>query len=221
MNFSRNKIRADEELSSEKLRSAREEKGLKIEVISEKIGISQEYLKIIESGEYSRLPGGVYQRTFIKKYASFLDLDPKKIEDAYFKETGFKQQSAENVFSRKVIKKRALLVFPKILRAVLATVIAIAIFLYLGVYLRNSLSKPNIEIFEPIDNLITDKKSIFVSGKADSKIQIEINDKLILKNDDGSFRQLIELKKGINTITISAKNKYSQKRIIKKQVLVK
>jgi cytoskeletal protein RodZ len=129
MNFSRNKIRADEELASEKLQAARKAKNLQIENISEKIGISQEYLKIIEAGEYNRLPGGVYQRTFIKKYALFLGLDAKKIEDLYFHETGLREKSSENVFSRKKIKKSSLLVFPKILRTLFAIILALVIFL--------------------------------------------------------------------------------------------
>lgn len=221
MNFSRSKIQSNEESTAEKLRLAREGRGLKLEDVSEKIKISLEHLRAIEGENYKSLPGGVYQRTFVKKYASFLGLDVKKIEESFLKESGLKEESSKNIFSRKKIKRSAFLVFPKILRGLLAVLAALAIFLYLGFYLKSSLSKPKIEIFEPADNLITGDKSVRVSGRAEEKTQIEINDKPILKDENGDFKELIELKKGINIISISAQNKYSQKRIIKKQVLVK
>lgn len=219
--FRRNRISSDEEGVADKLKSARLEKKFSLEEVSKKINVNVRHLDAIEKENYDHLPKGVYQKTFIKKYASFLGLDPEKIEAAYGLEIGVRNNPAQNVFGRKKINKSALLVFPKIFRSALVVFAILAIFLYLGFYLKNSLAKPQIEIFEPADNLITEKNAVYVSGKAEEKTQIEINEQPILKDNDGGFRVLVELKKGINEISISAQNKYSQKRIIKKQVLVK
>lgn len=221
MNFSRSKIQSIEESTAEKIRLARKNRQLELEDVSKKINISLEHLKAIEDGNYELLPGGVYQKTFIKKYAAFLGLDAKKTEESYLKESGLEKKLEKNVFNRKKIKRSAFLVFPKILRGTVAILTTLAIFFYLGFYLKNSFSKPEIEIIGPADNLITEKKSILVSGQAEEKTQIEINNKPILKDKNGGFQELVELKKGINTIIITAQNKYSQKRIIKKQILVK
>ncbi len=218
--FSRKQISPDEESWANSIKRAREEKGLKLEDVSQRLRISQSHLSAIEDENLNSLPSGVYRRTFIKKYASFLGLNTQKIMESY-ERTAFKEKNGSNLFGRKVIKKSSLLVFPKIIRNIVAIVAIAGVFLYLGFYLKNSLSKPKIEIFEPADNLITEDSFTYVSGRAKEKTMIEINDRPILKLKDGSFRELVELKKGMNTITISAQNKYSQKNIIKKQILVK
>jgi hypothetical protein len=80
---------------------------------------------------------------------------------------------------------------------------------------------PEIEIYQPADNLVTENNYVDVTGRADAKTQISINEKQILKDETGNFKERVDLNKGINTIIISAQNKYSRKKIIEKQVLVK
>lgn len=214
MMFRRNKISSERESLAERFRAAREGKGLSLEEAAKRINVGINHLVAIESGSYDRLPGGVYQKTFIKKYSSLLGVKMIDAEEST-------ADGKTDVFARKTIRKSSLLVFPKIFRNVLAIVAVLTLFLYIGFYLRNSFSKPEIEIFEPANDLITEKNSVLVSGKADVKTLIEINGKSILKKDDGTFEQVVELKKGLNVISISAKNKYSQKKEIKKQILVK
>ena len=69
--------------------------------------------------------------------------------------------------------------------------------------------------------MITEDNFVYVIGKTNPKTEVTINKELILKDEDGLFREKVDLKKGVNTIIISGKNKYSQKKIIEKQVLVK
>jgi transcriptional regulator with XRE-family HTH domain len=214
MLFSRNKIRSDKENLAERIKMAREDKGLSLEDVAKKIGVGLNHLQDIEAGRFDKLPGGVYKKTFIKKYSSFLGL--KNVD-----QISQSVNDKTDVFTRKSINKTSFLVFPKLFRNILAIMAVLTLFLYIGLYLRNSLSMPEIEIFEPVDNLITEKNLVTVSGKADAKTTIEINDHPVLKNENGDFKEIIELKQGLNVISISAQNKYSQKRVIKKQILVK
>lgn len=65
----------DKILSSEileDLKNIREEKEYSIEEIAEKINIKASYIKAIEEGDISRLPGGVYNKAYIKSYSEFL-----------------------------------------------------------------------------------------------------------------------------------------------------
>jgi transcriptional regulator with XRE-family HTH domain len=219
MVFNRSKIAAEEESVAEILKTIRMDKGLSLEDISLKIGVSKHYLEAIENGDLQKLPGGLYGKTFIKKYAAFLKLNEETAR-ALLKT---KNNTAENknVFNRKRIKSSAFLVFPKIFRNFLAITAILAIFLYLGLYLKNSLSMPDVQIFEPAENIITNKKTIVVSGQSNVKTQIEINNQVVLKDSEGKFSQTIDLKQGLNKISISAQNKYSKKRIIERQILVK
>lgn len=67
----------------EVLRKAREEKGLSLADVQEKLMIRVKYLKALEEGDESSLPEEVYVKGFLKSYARFLDLDPKPLLDEY------------------------------------------------------------------------------------------------------------------------------------------
>ena len=59
----------------EKLRLAREARGIALREISEQTRISIRYLEAIEGDDYKRLPGGIFNRSFIRAYAKFVGLD--------------------------------------------------------------------------------------------------------------------------------------------------
>jgi cytoskeletal protein RodZ len=59
----------------EKLRLAREARGIALREISEQTRISIRYLEAIESDDYKRLPGGIFNRSFIRAYAKFVGVD--------------------------------------------------------------------------------------------------------------------------------------------------
>src|SRR6185436_3464318 len=61
--------------NGEKLRLAREARGIALREISEQTRISIRYLEAIETDDYKRLPGGIFNRSFIRAYAKFIDYD--------------------------------------------------------------------------------------------------------------------------------------------------
>ena len=58
----------------EQLRLAREERGIGLREICDQTRISVHYLEAIEANDYKRLPGGVFNRSFIKAYAKLCRL---------------------------------------------------------------------------------------------------------------------------------------------------
>jgi len=67
----------------EQLRLAREELGLPLREISDQTRITVRYLEAIESNDYGRLPGGVFNRSFIKAYARCVGYDEKEAIEGY------------------------------------------------------------------------------------------------------------------------------------------
>ncbi len=66
----------------EKLRLARETRGITLREISEQTRISMRYLEAIEGDDYKHLPGGIFNRSFIRAYAKFIGYDEDEaIED--------------------------------------------------------------------------------------------------------------------------------------------
>ncbi len=67
----------------EKLRLARETRGIALRDISEQTRISMRYLEAIEVDDYRRLPGGIFNRSFIRAYAKFIGYDEDQAIDEY------------------------------------------------------------------------------------------------------------------------------------------
>jgi len=67
----------------EQLRLAREARGISLREISEQTRISMRYLEAIEANDYKRLPGGIFNRSFIKAYAKYIGYDEKEALEAY------------------------------------------------------------------------------------------------------------------------------------------
>ncbi len=67
----------------EQLRLAREERGIPLREISDETRISVRYLEAIESNDYKRLPGGIFNRSFVRAYARCVGYDEKEAVEAY------------------------------------------------------------------------------------------------------------------------------------------
>jgi cytoskeletal protein RodZ len=66
-----------------KLRQAREEKGLSLDDLQTLTKIQKRYLQGIEEGNYSMMPGKFYVRAFIKQYAEAVGLEQEEIFEHY------------------------------------------------------------------------------------------------------------------------------------------
>ena len=67
----------------EQLRLAREGRGIPLREISDQTRISMHYLEAIESNDYRRLPGGIFNRSFVKAYARYVGYDEKEAVEGY------------------------------------------------------------------------------------------------------------------------------------------
>ena len=65
------------------MRLARETRGMALRDISEQTRISMRYLEAIESDDYRRLPGGIFNRSFIRAYAKSIGYDEQQAIDDY------------------------------------------------------------------------------------------------------------------------------------------
>jgi cytoskeletal protein RodZ len=67
----------------EQLRLAREERGIGLREICDQTRISVHYLEAIEANDFKRLPGGVFNRSFIKAYARYVGYDEREAIEGY------------------------------------------------------------------------------------------------------------------------------------------
>ena len=81
----------------EQLRLAREARGIGLREICDQTRISLHYLEAIESNDYKRLPGGVFNRSFIKAYAKAIGYDESEAIEGYTRYLREHGESADDV----------------------------------------------------------------------------------------------------------------------------
>jgi cytoskeletal protein RodZ len=108
---------------AEELRRAREAAGLSLEDVERKIRVQSRYLKAIEEGDYSALPGHSYARAIIRAYAQCLGVSPDPIL-RYFEEksqiitAGASKRSLPSRKERHARKERAKVGKPSLLKVI-------------------------------------------------------------------------------------------------------
>lgn len=123
----------------ERLRAAREEKGLSLEDVAAQTRIPQRHLASIESGDWENLPAATYTIGFAKSYASAVGLDRVEIGNQLREEMGGQRfaNSSTDVFEAADPART----MPKWL--VLGAIAAVAVLVALMSWLNNrSLQQP-------------------------------------------------------------------------------
>lgn len=89
----------------EQLRLAREGRGIQLRDICDQTRISVHYLEAIEANDYKRLPGGVFNRSFIKAYARCVGYDEREAIEGYMRYLREHGESTDDVSTTPIHSK--------------------------------------------------------------------------------------------------------------------
>ena len=81
----------------ETLRRERELRQISLREIAEATKINLRYLDALERDDFRHLPGGVFNKGFVRAYAQFIGIDPETMVTAYLEEDGRQQARAVRV----------------------------------------------------------------------------------------------------------------------------
>ena len=84
------------------LATIRQNRGISLAQIAESTKISVRSLEAIERGEFSKLPGGIYNTSYIRQYARAIDYDESALLSYYHQATGNPPQSEANETDQRV-----------------------------------------------------------------------------------------------------------------------
>jgi cytoskeletal protein RodZ len=70
----------------EELKRERELREITLREVSESTKISLRYLEALERNAFESLPGGVFNRGFVRAYSQFIGIDPESTVDAYIQQ---------------------------------------------------------------------------------------------------------------------------------------
>lgn len=219
--FISNQIIDETESVAETLRAARTKRGISLDKISETLGINEKYLFALETGHFDELPAGLYGKNFLREYALYLGLDAASLVKMFETSLTAKQElNKKELFSKQVVKPQELLALPRIFKKIALAVIVIICFVYLSYRLEIIVSSPMLELSNPATDLITKARALEIIGRTDPETQIIINGENVLSDSAGNFLTTVNLKTGMNQITIIAQKKYGRETRLIRQILV-
>lgn len=106
------------------------------------------------------------------------------------------------------------------LSRIIILTITLAILGYLGSQLRTLRTAPPLELYSPPPVLTTSNKVIEIKGKTIPGAEVEVNGVNLPILRTGEFEQILVLGRGVNTIVVTAKKRYSKPATIERQIFI-
>ncbi len=207
VSFTVRKIKNESSSLGELLNKKRQAAGLSLNQLSKRTAIAERYLTAIESDDWLKLPGEVYIKNFLRRYAFEVGLDPVRVEKKYEQnKVLFTPNNIASLQKTLPLSSSHFIVLPKFIRNFLIVFLLILLISYIGWQTKAYFTPPQLSIYYPTDNLITDIPTITLRGQTDSEAVVMINDVLVSVND-GLFEEELDLQPGVNILKITATKK--------------
>lgn len=193
----------------EKLRLKREEKNISIKEVSDELKIPTEYLSAIEKEDWSKIPGEIYIKNFLKTYCDFLGVHFGLSFNYY------KKQQAQNALKKQEVKENKLKIFvnsitPHSFRRFFFVVVLLFFLGYIYYETSNYIKPPKLEISQPNKDYVTKDNLVTIVGKTDEEAMLYINGQNIALEDNGVFSIEVKLKYGLNNFEIISQRKHGR-----------
>lgn len=204
-----------------RLKEAREKAGMDLDGLADKTKINKQHLMAIEECRFDDIPHAViYQKNFLKRYALALGLPTDEILNQFVSEET-KETNPAVTEKNKKIKRTRLSNFPSFFRTASIVILIFGLVGYIGWQIRSIVKPPQLTLYSPQNGYVTDDHEITVQGKTHKETQVSVNGKTITSDEEGQFKETVNLSPGINTITVSAKKKHGKSTEVVRHVTLK
>lgn len=202
------------------LKKKRQELGMNLTQISKRTLIAERYLQAIENEDWQRLPGEIYIKNFLKRYAMELGFDSERVLKSYTNKNSTYETSIYSLQRTLPLAQSNFLNIPKLLRSSILILVVVLFIGYLGWQTIKIITPPELSIYSPVDNLVTSEGKIIIQGKTELEVEVAINNMNIPVNN-GKFYEELDLQQGLNVLKITARKKYSKQQVIYRKIMWK
>ncbi len=202
----------------EKLKKIREGEGLSIRSTALHLRIKDAFVVALESGRYDQLPGEVYIRNWLKGYATLFKISEKDLIDCYEHEKVKSRYSVVNCFLSPRHETKTPLT--QQLRRLIFFIACFSIIGYLGYGVYSLVSAPPLEVYEPLDHVVSRSTTLHIRGKTSPHSKVLINNQEVATSPDGTFDEPIEVSYGLNELIVRASSTRGKTRVVRRTILV-
>lgn len=215
--FCYKKIDTSKDLGWE-LKTARENKNLKIEEVAKQTHIPLKYLEALENNRFFELPKAkAYRQAYIHELCKLYGLDFKSISYKFNCEGGLKFLT-KHFFPK--TDRHSLQPFSLFIKNFALISFVLFFVIYLGWQVHGIVTPPKLIVYSPIEGQISNRAETAIQGETDKESQLEVNGKEIKVNEQGKFNDIILLSNGVNTITLSTTKKHGKTTTVTRHVVV-
>ena len=206
------------------LMRVREDRRLSLSSVAIKTKIPLWFISALEEGDHERIAEDVYSRIWFKAYCTYLGIDAGRAYAAHQNErrrfsAHFEKKSIER-HPKKAVSTSHTMDMPRIIRNVLLASVVLAVAVYFVGSVKRIVSPPAITLVTPTDGFITTQRTLAIEGKTEQEVGLSINGKQIAVDNNGNFKDSIDLQEGVNTITVVGSKKHSKEMIVSRRVIV-
>ncbi len=201
------------------LLETRNSRNLTLEEVERATRIRKKILAALENGEWLSLPSPTFVKGLIRNYGRFLELDEKELLAFYRREYDERKDQKKN--SGKKQKSSSLIRLTPQIATVGTVVLAItAIVVYLFLQYQSFTGAPLLQIDEPKNNIKVNSLDINLVGKTWEDAILKVNGEKVTVSPGGTFSLAVGLNLGLNTITVTAENRFGKIATEKRTVVV-
>ena len=194
------------------LKDARQKKKLSLSAVEKQTKIKKEFIELIESNSWDKLPEFPVVSGFVKNLAVFLGLSPENT----------------NAFLRRDYPPKKLFInpkpdieskftwSPKLTFAVGIAALSLLVLGYLGFEYTKFIKPPDLEITSPKNNEVIVSEIVKVAGSTTTDVTLTINNQPIILDQEGNFQTEIKITKDtkeLKFVAISRSGKTTEKLI--------
>lgn len=204
----------------ERLKTAREARGLSLTDLSDITHIPAEYLTALENSNYAKLPKARgYRSAYLRSCAVALGLNPDSCLHQFNREEGGDDITGLHPQKRLKISRFHSLSF--LFRNALIATFVLIFAGYLIWQVKGVLEPPRLTVFYPLEGALSSDLTALVQGETEKESRLSINGQEIMASEQGRFESIVDLSEGLNTITISATKKHGKTTTVTRHVVAK
>lgn len=226
--------RVSTESVAEKLRRVREEHGMTIEGVVDRIRIQKKYVIALENASYEELPADVYTRGFLRSYAQIVGLDPDALVAQFVKERSVDRKLHVPVSERRVGRRSPSFVSffplprfssrpvitPRLLLIVSVVCAFVGVLGYLFYQIGSFAAAPTVILERPDRDVTIDSTTMTVIGSTEANVDVVVNGQEVFVDGDGRFSTSVTLQEGLNEILVIGRNRVGKETRVLRNVVV-
>ncbi len=200
------------------IKDAREQKNISLEEAEKATKIRKKMLRALEASDWRNLPSPTFVKGLLKNYGSFLKLDTRNLL-AFFRREYEEPKTQKSLLVSRV-KSSKFRFTPQVVTTAVFALILITAGIYLFSQYRSFTASPLLEVTEPSNNVKEEALDVNVVGKTYPDATLKINGQQVQLSPGGTFSVAVSLVEGINTIVITAENRFGKISTEKRTVVV-